>query len=212
MAPSVDPPMNGRGAALVCLREGSTPNGPRRRPGLASPSWTTGSPPPRLPPDCNRSVTRWGRCDPDVLSTLVDGLAAAVDRNRSGRGLLVGHLNAPGEGIPTIVFDAPCHARGFFDALCTDNLDIGRPQEMQVIFGRRVATASVGGYRTRLLRCGDEVALNAYFRRCRVKSYLKCGWALRIETVINDTGDLGVRRRLEQLDESRARPVTSTVA
>jgi hypothetical protein len=109
----------------------------------------------------------------------------------------------------TIVFDAPRHARGFFEALCADNLDIGRPEQMQVIFGRRVRTPPPQGYRTRLLRCGDEVALNAYFGHSRVKSYLKRGWAFRIETVVNDTGDLGVPRRLRHLPEifAKARDV-----
>ncbi|MGH3180412.1 MAG: hypothetical protein ACRDOE_00660, partial [Streptosporangiaceae bacterium] len=95
----------------------------------------------------------------------------------------------------------PRHARGFFEALCADNLDVGRPEEMQLIFGRRVTTPPVGGYRTRLLRSGDAVTLNAFFRHSRVKSYLKCGRALRIETVVNDTGDLGLRRGLEHLEE-----------
>jgi hypothetical protein len=109
----------------------------------------------------------------------------------------------------TMVFDAPRHARGFFEALCTDNLDIGRPEEMQIIFGRRVHTPPAGGYRTRLLRSGDEVTLNAHFRHSRVKSYLKCGRAFRIETVINDTADLGVARRIEHLPKilSKARDV-----
>lgn len=101
----------------------------------------------------------------------------------------------------TIVFDRPHNARGFFEALCTDNLDIGRPEQMQIIFGRRVRTAPVGGYRTRLLRCGDEVTLNAHFRHSRVKSYLKGSRAFRIETVVNDTADLGVARRIEHLPE-----------
>jgi hypothetical protein len=101
----------------------------------------------------------------------------------------------------TIMFDAPRHARGLFEALCADNLDIGRPEEMQIIFGRRAATEPIGGYRTRLLRSGDQVTLNAYFRHSRVKSYLKCGRALRIETVINDTGDLGLLRGLAHLEE-----------
>jgi hypothetical protein len=60
----------------------------------------------------------------------------------------------------TIVFDAPRHARGFFEALCTDNLDIGRPEQRQLVFGRRVRTPPQDGYRTRLLRSGDEVSLN----------------------------------------------------
>ncbi|HVE45854.1 MAG TPA: hypothetical protein VNA57_03780 [Acidimicrobiales bacterium] len=41
----------------------------------------------------------------------------------------------------TMVFDTPPHARSFLEALCADNLDIGRPEEMQIIFGRRVRSA-----------------------------------------------------------------------
>jgi hypothetical protein len=85
--------------------------------------------------------------------------------------------------------------------LCADNLDIGRPEEMQIIVGRRVRTTPEGGYRTRLLRSGDEVTINAYFRHSRVKSYLKGGRAFRIETVINDTGDLGLLRGLAHREE-----------
>jgi hypothetical protein len=115
-----------------------------------------------------------------------------------------GHVRQP---IPevwvsrTIVFDQPRHALGFFEALCADNLDIGRPEQMQIVFGRRVRTPPPDGYRTRLLRSGDEVTLNAHFGHSRVKSYLKCGRAFRIETVVNDTADLGVARRLEHLPE-----------
>jgi len=105
----------------------------------------------------------------------------------------------------TIVFDAPRHARGFFEALLVDNLDIGRPEEMAIVFGRQVRTAPAEGYRTRLLRSGDQVTLNAYFRHSRVKAYLKEGQAFRIETVVNDPGDLGVARRLAHLDEIFAR-------
>jgi hypothetical protein len=72
----------------------------------------------------------------------------------------------------TIVFGAPRHARGFFEGLCAGNLGIGRPEEMQVVFGLRVRTPPEGGYRTRLLRSGDEVTLNACFRHSPVKSYL----------------------------------------
>lgn len=34
----------------------------------------------------------------------------------------------------TLVFDAPRHARGFFEALVTDNLDLGRPDSVELIF------------------------------------------------------------------------------
>jgi hypothetical protein len=33
----------------------------------------------------------------------------------------------------TIVFDAPRHARAFFEALVTDNLDLGRPDTIEII-------------------------------------------------------------------------------
>jgi hypothetical protein len=105
----------------------------------------------------------------------------------------------------TIVFDAPRATRAFFEALLVDNLDVGRPEEMQIVFGRKVRTAPAEGYRTRLLRSGDQVTLNAYFRHSRVKSYLKEGRAFRIETVINDPGDLGIPRRLQHLEEIFAR-------
>ena len=41
----------------------------------------------------------------------------------------------------TIVFTAPRHARGFFGALVTDNLDIGRPDTLEIIFDRRSGPA-----------------------------------------------------------------------
>ena len=79
----------------------------------------------------------------------------------------------------TIVFRAPRHARTFFEALAADNLDIGRPDNMEIIFNRQ----------------------NAFYRHSRIKYYLKDSRALRIETVINDAYDIGVLRRLEHLDE-----------
>ncbi|GDY34097.1 hypothetical protein GTS_57300 [Gandjariella thermophila] len=33
----------------------------------------------------------------------------------------------------TIVFDAPRHARGFFEALIVDNLDLGRPHNVESV-------------------------------------------------------------------------------
>jgi hypothetical protein len=39
----------------------------------------------------------------------------------------------------TIVFNRRQHARVFFEALVADNLDIGRPDHVEIIFGRRLA-------------------------------------------------------------------------
>ena len=36
----------------------------------------------------------------------------------------------------TLVFDAPRQARAFFEALIADNLDLGRPENVEVLFKR----------------------------------------------------------------------------
>ncbi|WP_432841106.1 hypothetical protein [Dactylosporangium sp. CA-092794] len=56
-------------------------------------------------------------------------------------------------------------------------------------------------FRTAIDRDNDGIVVNAFYRHSRIKYYLKDRRALRIETVINDTYDLGVLRRLEHLDE-----------
>ena len=115
----------------------------------------------------------------------------------------------------TLVFDAPRHARGFFEALVADNLDIGRPELIELIFkrGQRRGAKAGGQYKTKIVTYGTEVNVNAFYRHSRIKQYLKDGRALRIETVINDPEDLGCRRRLQHLDElqTRARAVNTTL-
>ena len=111
----------------------------------------------------------------------------------------------------TIVFDAPRRARAFFEALVVDNLDIGRPDRIEVIFaghprrwGRPPKTEPT--YTTRIdTRDTIGVTVNADYKHSRVKQYLKDGRALRIETVINDPGDLICKRRLVHLDELQAK-------
>jgi hypothetical protein len=105
----------------------------------------------------------------------------------------------------TIVFTAPRHARGFFEALIADNLDIGRPDHVEIIFGRKVARDTVSTFHTAIDRYNDGVVINANFKHSRIKQYLKDGRALRIETVINNPTDLGVLRRLHNLDELQAK-------
>ena len=90
------------------------------------------------------------------------------------------------EVATTIAFTAPRHARAFFEALAADNLDIGRPDNMEIIFNRQVRCVTKGVFRTAVDRDNDGVVINAFYRHSRVKTYLKDGRALRVETVIND--------------------------
>ena len=109
----------------------------------------------------------------------------------------------------TLVFDAPRHARGFFEALVADNLDIGRPDSVELIFagprrgGRPRKLDCVP--KTKIVTRGTEVTVNAFYKSSRIKQYLKEGRALRIETVINSPNDLRCQRRLVHLDELSAR-------
>jgi hypothetical protein len=101
----------------------------------------------------------------------------------------------------TLVFDAPRHGRAFFEALVTDNLGIGRPDEVSLIFDRRIRSDTPTGFATRVVTRGVEVTINVCYRHSRIKQYLKEGRALRIETVVNSPTDLGCQRRLCHLDE-----------
>ena len=109
----------------------------------------------------------------------------------------------------TLVFDAPRHARSFFEALVTDNLDIGRPDSVELIFAgpyRRGRPRKLDCVpRTRIVTRGTEVTVNAFYQSSRIKQYLKHGRALRIETVVNSPDDLRCHRRLVHLDELQAR-------
>jgi hypothetical protein len=106
----------------------------------------------------------------------------------------------------TIVFDAPRHARGFFEALVADNLDIGRPHNVEIIFGRRVRRDTWGTFRTAIdRRDNGGVIVNVFYKHSRIKQYLKDGRAMRIETVINAPRDLGCNARLPNLDELQAK-------
>jgi hypothetical protein len=102
----------------------------------------------------------------------------------------------------TIVFDAPRHARGFFEALIADNLDLGRPHNVEIIFNRRIRRDTPGTFRTAIdRRDNGGVVVNLFYKHSRVKQYLKDGRAMRIETVINAPRDVGCNARLPNLEE-----------
>jgi hypothetical protein len=105
----------------------------------------------------------------------------------------------------TLVLDTPARARAFFEALVADNLGIGRPDEISLIFDRRIRSDTDTGFATRVVTRGVEVTVNVFYKHSRIKQYLKQGRALRVETVINSPDDLGVARRLQHLDELQAK-------
>ena len=105
----------------------------------------------------------------------------------------------------TLVLDQPRRARAFFDALVADNLGVGRPDEISLIFDRRIRSDTDTGFATRVVTRGVDVTVNVFYKHSRIKQYLKEGRALRVETVINSPDDLGCQRRLVHLDQLQAR-------
>ncbi len=106
----------------------------------------------------------------------------------------------------TIVLDAPRHARSFFEALVADNLDLGRPEHVELIFKRNPSgRKTTGTFKTAIDRHTSGVTVNVFYKHSRIKQYLKDGRALRIETVVNDAYDLGCQRLLPNLDHLQAK-------
>jgi hypothetical protein len=107
----------------------------------------------------------------------------------------------------TLVFDNDVHARAFFEALLCENMDLGRPENVELLFrrgqrlGRPTLPPAGGGFKTKIDRYCDLVTLNVFYRNSRLKQYLKDGVALRIETVVNDPRDLRCNRQLQNLPE-----------
>jgi hypothetical protein len=109
----------------------------------------------------------------------------------------------------TLVLDDPRRARSFFEALVSDNIGIGRPEQVALVFARPLRRPTHHDYRTRVFTTGTEVRIDFRYKHSRVKQYLKDRRALRVETVINKPADIDVRARLEHLPEliAKARAV-----
>ena len=101
----------------------------------------------------------------------------------------------------TLVLDDPRRARSFFEALVQDNVGIGRPEEVSLVFARHLRRPTRHPYQTRIFSAGTEVRIDFRYKHSRVKQYLKDGRALRIETVINKPSDLDVPARLHNLPQ-----------
>ena len=96
----------------------------------------------------------------------------------------------------TRVFDRPQAGRAFFEGLIRDHLDVGRPDQVAIIFDRRVTKVTPGSFRTKVITRGVDPQLCCYYRSARLKQYFKEHRALRTELVISDTRDFGIGRRV----------------
>jgi hypothetical protein len=103
----------------------------------------------------------------------------------------------------TQVLDQPAHGRLFFEQVIRENLDLGRPDEVQLIFNRTITRRTPGRFRTRVVTPDVTPSLNVYYKNTRIKQYHKENRALRTETTINNSYDFGIGKRLHNLPKLR---------
>jgi hypothetical protein len=157
--------------------------------------------------------------DPKALQRICDGLddkkidrllrkwlarlPHPFDRRDRRAGYRYGVSILQAEFALTQVLDRPVAGRIFFEQVIRENLDLGRPGQVQLIFDRRVSRRTPGRFRTRVITEGVTPSLHVDYKRSRIKQYHTEGQALRTETTINDTRDFGVGRLLRNLPALR---------
>ena len=98
----------------------------------------------------------------------------------------------------TQMLDRPLSGRVVFEEIIRENLDIGCPDKIGLVFDRkrRVDRRTPGRFRTRILTEGVIPSLHVDYKHSKIKQYHKEGRALRTETTINDSRDFGIGKRL----------------
>jgi hypothetical protein len=107
----------------------------------------------------------------------------------------------------TQMLDKPVSGRIFFEQVIRDNLDLGRPDRVSLIFGRSIYRGrknhTPGVFATRVVTEGVTPSLHVFYKSTKIKQYHKGGRALRTETTINNTADFGLGKRLTNLSALR---------
>ena len=104
----------------------------------------------------------------------------------------------------TQVFDRPLSGRHLFEELIRENIDLGRPEKVSLIFHRRISKRTPGRFRTRVLTQGVIPSRHISYKSSKIKQYFKEDRALRTETTINNSRDFALGRRLNKLPALRA--------
>jgi hypothetical protein len=78
----------------------------------------------------------------------------------------------------TRVFDRSAAGRAFFEGLIRDHLDLGRPDQVSLVFGRNVRLAgprpTPGTFRTKVITRGVDPEIICYYKSSRLKQYFNC--------------------------------------
>ena len=103
----------------------------------------------------------------------------------------------------TQLLDRPVTGRIFFEQVIRDNLDLGRPDRVGLVFDRSIYRGrenhTPGTFATRVVTDGVTPSLHVQYKNTQVKQYHKQGRALRTETTITNSMDFDLGKRLTNL-------------
>jgi hypothetical protein len=99
----------------------------------------------------------------------------------------------------TQIFDRPLRGREFFEEIIRDNLDLGRPDRVQLVFDRVVTKKTPGEFRTRVIQDGVHPSLHIQYKNFDLKQYFKQGRGCRTEGTFRNPKDFGVNKGLANL-------------
>jgi hypothetical protein len=99
----------------------------------------------------------------------------------------------------TQIFDRPLRGREFFEEIIRDNLDLGRPNRVQLVFDRLVTKKTPGEFRTRVIQAGVHPSLHINYKNFDLKQYFKEGRGCRTEGTFRNPHDFGINKGLANL-------------
>ena len=99
----------------------------------------------------------------------------------------------------TQIFDRPLRGREFFEEVIRDNLDLGRPDRVQLVFDRVVTKKTPGQFRTRVIQDGVHPSLHISYKNFDLKQYFKEGRGCRTEGTFRNPKDFDVNKGLANL-------------
>jgi hypothetical protein len=99
----------------------------------------------------------------------------------------------------TQIFDRPLRGREFFEEIIRDNLDLGRPDRVQLVFDRVVTKKTPGEFRTRVIQDGVHPSLHINYKNFDLKQYFKEGRGCRTEGTFRNPNDFGINKGLANL-------------
>lgn len=109
------------------------------------------------------------------------------------------------EFCTNLIFDRRAPLDQLHERLLDLNRDIGRPDKLTTIFGRKVTNRTPGGFQTRIAdhHLGNPV-IRSQYKDQSVKQYVRDHLLLRTEETCYNTTELGINKGLENLPALRS--------